>query len=50
MNCLSRKTRAGPGRSSSGELLVTVARAAAEGYGEYRTHNALMDDVMGTYN
>ncbi len=27
-----------------------VREAAAEGYGEYRTHNALMDDVMGTYN
>jgi 4-cresol dehydrogenase (hydroxylating) len=29
---------------------VLVREAAAEGYGEYRTHNALMDDVMGTYN
>ena len=27
-----------------------VREAAAEGYGEYRTHNALMDDVTGTYN
>ena len=28
-----------------------VEEAAAEaGYGEYRTHNALMDDVMGTFN
>lgn len=27
-----------------------IDEAAAEGYGEYRTHNALMDQVMGTYN
>ena len=27
-----------------------VAEAAEAGYGEYRTHNALMDDVMGTFN
>lgn len=27
-----------------------VNEAAAEGYGEYRTHNALMDDVMATFN
>jgi len=27
-----------------------VREAAAEGYGEYRTHNALMDDVMATFN
>jgi 4-cresol dehydrogenase (hydroxylating) flavoprotein subunit len=29
---------------------VLIDEAAAEGYGEYRTHNALMDQVMGTYN
>ena len=29
-------------------LLIT--EAAAEGYGEYRTHNALMDEVMATFN
>jgi 4-cresol dehydrogenase (hydroxylating) len=29
---------------------VLVREAAAEGYGEYRPHNALMDDVMATYN
>jgi 4-cresol dehydrogenase (hydroxylating) len=27
-----------------------IREAAAEGYGEYRTHNALMDDVMATFN
>lgn len=27
-----------------------VREAAAAGYGEYRTHNALMDDVMATFN
>ena len=27
-----------------------VVEAAAEGYGEYRTHNALLDDVMATFN
>ena len=27
-----------------------VKEAAAVGYGEYRTHNALMDEVMATYN
>jgi len=27
-----------------------INEAAAEGYGEYRTHNALMDDVMATFN
>jgi 4-cresol dehydrogenase (hydroxylating) len=27
-----------------------IDEAAREGYGEYRTHNALMDQVMGTYN
>jgi 4-cresol dehydrogenase (hydroxylating) len=29
---------------------VLIAEAAAEGYGEYRTHNALMDQVMATYS
>ena len=29
---------------------MLVDEAAEEGYGEYRTHNALMDDVMGTFN
>ena len=29
---------------------ILVREAAEEGYGEYRTHNALMDDVMGTFN
>ena len=29
---------------------VLVREAAAEGYGEYRTHNALMDQVMATFN
>ena len=29
---------------------LLIAEAAAEGYGEYRTHNALMDDVMATFN
>ncbi len=29
---------------------LLVQEAAAEGYGEYRTHNALMDDVMATFN
>jgi 4-cresol dehydrogenase (hydroxylating) len=29
---------------------VLIDEAAAEGYGEYRTHNSLMDQVMGTYN
>jgi 4-cresol dehydrogenase (hydroxylating) flavoprotein subunit len=29
---------------------LLVQEAAAEGYGEYRTHNALMDEVMATYN
>jgi 4-cresol dehydrogenase (hydroxylating) flavoprotein subunit len=29
---------------------VLVKEAAEEGYGEYRTHNALMDDVMATFN
>jgi 4-cresol dehydrogenase (hydroxylating) len=29
---------------------LLIREAAAEGYGEYRTHNALMDDVMGTYD
>ncbi|MFW3171989.1 FAD-binding oxidoreductase [Geodermatophilus sp. CPCC 206100] len=29
---------------------VLIDEAAAEGYGEYRTHNALMDQVMATYN
>jgi len=27
-----------------------INEAAADGYGEYRTHNALMDDVMATFN
>jgi 4-cresol dehydrogenase (hydroxylating) len=27
-----------------------IVEAAAEGYGEYRTHNALMDDVMATFS
>ena len=27
-----------------------IREAAAHGYGEYRTHNALMDDVMDTFN
>ena len=29
---------------------LLIDEGAAEGYGEYRTHNALMDQVMGTYN
>jgi 4-cresol dehydrogenase (hydroxylating) len=29
---------------------VLIKEAASEGYGEYRTHNALMDDVMATFN
>jgi 4-cresol dehydrogenase (hydroxylating) len=29
---------------------LLINEAAAEGYGEYRTHNALMDDVMATFN
>lgn len=29
---------------------LLIREAAAEGYGEYRTHNALMDDVMATFN
>lgn len=29
---------------------VLVQEAAEAGYGEYRTHNALMDDVMATFN
>lgn len=29
---------------------LLIKEAAAEGYGEYRTHNAFMDDVMATYN
>jgi 4-cresol dehydrogenase (hydroxylating) len=29
---------------------VLIDDAAAEGYGEYRTHLALMDQVMGTFN
>jgi len=29
---------------------LLIREAAAEGYGEYRTHNALMDDVMATYS
>ena len=29
---------------------ILIDEAASEGYGEYRTHNALMDQVMGTYN
>ena len=29
---------------------VLIKEAAAAGYGEYRTHNALMDDVMATFN
>jgi 4-cresol dehydrogenase (hydroxylating) len=29
---------------------LLIQEAAAEGYGEYRTHNALMDEVMGTFN
>jgi 4-cresol dehydrogenase (hydroxylating) len=29
---------------------VLIDEAAADGYGEYRTHNALMDQVMGTYH
>lgn len=29
---------------------LLIQEAAAEGYGEYRTHNALMDDVMATYS
>lgn len=31
-------------------MRVLINEAAAEGYGEYRTHNALMDDVMATFN
>jgi len=29
---------------------LLIAEAAAEGYGEYRTHNAFMDDVMATFS
>jgi 4-cresol dehydrogenase (hydroxylating) flavoprotein subunit len=29
---------------------LLINEAAADGYGEYRTHNALMDDVMATFN
>jgi 4-cresol dehydrogenase (hydroxylating) len=29
---------------------LLINEAAAEGYGEYRTHNALMDDVMATFS
>ena len=29
---------------------MLIDEAAAAGYGEYRTHNALMDQVMGTFN
>ena len=29
---------------------VLVREAAEAGYGEYRTHNALMDEVMATFN
>lgn len=29
---------------------LLIKEAAAEGYGEYRTHNALMDDVMATFD
>jgi 4-cresol dehydrogenase (hydroxylating) flavoprotein subunit len=29
---------------------ILIDEAASEGYGEYRTHNALMDQVMGTYS
>ena len=29
---------------------LLIKEAAAEGYGEYRTHNALMDEVMATFN
>jgi len=31
-------------------ISVLIDDAAAEGYGEYRTHNALMGQVMGTCN
>jgi 4-cresol dehydrogenase (hydroxylating) len=31
-------------------MRLLINEAAAEGYGEYRTHNALMDDVMATFN
>lgn len=31
-------------------MRLLIKEAAAQGYGEYRTHNALMDDVMATFN
>lgn len=31
-------------------VLTDIDEAAREGHGEHRTHNALMDQVMGTYN
>jgi len=38
-------------RQQSLELArVLIDEGAALGYGEYRTHNALMDQVMGTFN
>lgn len=38
-------------RKESLDLMrLLINEAAAEGYGEYRTHNALMDDVMATFN
>jgi 4-cresol dehydrogenase (hydroxylating) len=44
-------TQHAPARQETLDLArVLIDEAAAEGYGEYRTHNALMDQVMGTYN
>ncbi|MFT4191711.1 MAG: FAD-binding oxidoreductase [Comamonas sp.] len=38
-------------RAETLALMKLLIREAAEaGYGEYRTHNALMDDVMATFN
>lgn len=31
-------------------MRLLIKEAAAQGYGEYRTHNALMDDVMATFS
>ena len=38
------------GRRPADLARVLVDEAAAEGYGEYRTHNALMDHVMATFD
>lgn len=50
--CLFLYDKSSPSdRTEALELMrVLIREAAAEGYGEYRTHNALMDDVMATFN